>query len=88
MALKKDLVQTKTNFDGSLIYKNGYWKIDSVLFSKDSAVINIAVYTIDKKDIIDTNIVKYTPALDDSNALQAAYKHLKTLPEFSDAIDC
>ena len=88
MALTLDLIKTEQNFDGKLIFKGGYWKIESVLFSKELAVINLDVYTIDKVKKIESKVFSYIPSSNKVNALEDAYIYLKSLPEFLTAVDC
>lgn len=35
-----------------------------------------------------TRLISFEPSMDGSNFIQQAYTHLKTLPEFADAVDC
>ena len=87
MALKLDLIKTEQNFDGELIFKGGYWKIDCVVFSKDLAVINLGVYTLDKAEKLESKVFSYTPSLTKLNVLEESYMYLKSLPEFLAAED-
>jgi len=88
MALTLDLIKIEQGLDGKLILKGGYWKIESVLFSKELAVINLDVYTIDKVKKIESKVFSYIPSLNKVNALEDAYIYLKSLPEFLTAVDC
>lgn len=88
MALKLDLIKTEQNFEGLLVFKDGYWKIDNVLFSKELAVATLGIYSLDKSDKIATRVFSFIPTLSNQNTLVETYIYLKTLPEFADAIDC
>jgi hypothetical protein len=86
MALKKDIVITKANFEGSLTHKDGYWKITRIYGDKNNIKFDVCC-------IVDSEInyqvsEHFKPALDGKNFIAQAYEHLKTLPEFANATDC
>jgi hypothetical protein len=39
-------------------------------------------------ELIERKVYEFTPNLEGANFIAQAYDHLKTLPEFSGAIDC
>lgn len=88
MALLKNITKTIPNFSGELKSEPLYWKVDRVEASKNSATAILNAY--DKKDglLIDGTIVKFSPDLDGENFIKQAYKYIKTLPEFTGAVDC
>ena len=86
MALKKDVVITKPNFEGTLVYKNGYWKITRIYGDKNEIRFDVCC-------VIDSAINQqisssFKPMLDGQNFIAQAYNHLKTLSDFAGATDC
>jgi len=86
MAIKKDVFFQKTGFEGKLIAKDAYWKIENIAGNKNQMSIEIYA-NVDGKQI-ERIVSSFTPSLDGSNFIKQAYEHLKTLPEFSGATDC
>ena len=86
MALKKDLTITKVSFNGSLVAKNAYWKVQKVL--GDKALVSAEVVAIVDDKVVDTVSASFVPDMEGKNFIAQAYDHLKTLPEFSGATDC
>jgi hypothetical protein len=86
MALKKDVVVTQDNFEGQLIAKDAYWKINRIYGNKDGFNIEIHVFIDDK--VYKQIDASFVPDLNGANFIRQAYLHLKTLPEFAGAIDC
>jgi len=62
-----------------------YIKVGSVLASKDSIVAKVS-FTKDIK--LAERSYSFPADLDGPNFIKQAYEYLKTLPEFSDAVDC
>jgi hypothetical protein len=86
MAIKKNVFFQKTGFEGKLIAKDAYWKIENIAGNKNQ--MNIEIYAnVDGKQI-ERFVCVFTPSLDGSNFIKQAYEHLKTLPAFAGAIDC
>lgn len=86
MALQKTL---EINALGKNIeFKNSYIKVEQITSTKNITQIIVEAY--DKKDgnKIQNFYHKFIPILDGDNFIKQAYLHLKTLPEFSDAVDC
>jgi hypothetical protein len=68
---------------------NAYVKVITVGGSKE--VMTIALqYLKDSSigELIQTKSFDFSPDLDGPNPIKQAYLHLKTLPEFSNAVDC
>jgi hypothetical protein len=84
MALKKahtvDFHSKKITFEGCC------FKVVQVTVSKDKA--NANVHAISDGSTIDQTEYRFNPTLDGKNFIAQAYEYLKTLPEFSGAIDC
>jgi hypothetical protein len=85
MALQKT-VTTPQGFEA----KNAYHRIEFVRISnKTNLQFNVYAYANkDAKAFFDEFLFDCKYNLDGENAITQAYAHLKTLPEFVDAIDC
>jgi hypothetical protein len=95
MALKQIITkacQTKAIFDGveieaqlTTISDNFYIKVETISGSK--ANVNCVVsFKGEKIELIKR--FEFEPTMDGGNFIAQAYEHLKTLPEFTGAIDC
>ena len=62
--------------------KDLYIKVVSVQGTKETVAANVTF-----SDTSKTSVYEFTPDLNGGNFIKQAYEHLKTLPEFSDAID-
>jgi hypothetical protein len=84
MALTKSIV--KKAFGQDVVIKDAYIKVESIAGSKQamSAVVQVKC----DHEVVDVLNCSFLPDLDGDNFIKQAYKHLKTLPEFSGAIDC
>ena len=70
------------------IEKVTYCKVNNVMGGK--AVVMAKVQVIDEasgSEIAQREFV-FAPDMDGPNFIKQAYEHMKTLPEFADAIDC
>ena len=63
---------------------NAYIKVESVSGDKETVT---ATVTTKIGEGVKTKFYHYKPNLDGSNFIKQAYEHLKTLPEFADAVD-
>ena len=86
MALKKDLTITKNNFEGILIARNAYWKVQKILGDKTLIAIDVSAFVNDV--VVETVSSSFVPQIDGKNFIAQAYDHLKTLPEFAGSVDC
>lgn len=87
MALQKDIKLTD-NFGIEVEIKNAYIKVEQVVCSKNNMTIYINSKKSSDGNNIVSNVVNCDYDLNGENPIKQAYLHLKTLPEFSDAIDC
>lgn len=55
---------------------------------KNRLDVGIDLCANDKSQSFSTRLVSFEPLMDGSNFIQQAYDHIKTLPEFSGAVDC
>lgn len=85
MALQKDFVLSAYGQDVTI--KDAYLKVINVAGNKNNLQIVVGVF--DKKDggLVEKINSAFVPNLED-NFIKQAYRHLKTLPEFSGATDC
>ena len=77
-----------TNFGTKALFPDAYIRIEKITGNKESLESNINFYTKRGGQLIKTEYANFTPELDGDNFIKQAYLHLKTLPEFADAIDC
>ena len=65
---------------------NSYIKISNINGNKNNIEFIISYFNGDIQ--IGTDKFNFTPFLDGDNFIKQAYLHLKSLPEFADAVDC
>ena len=65
---------------------NCYIKVSNVNGNKDN--IEFVVSFLNEGTQIKFQKFNFTPSLDVDNFIKKSYHHLKTLPEFADAVDC
>jgi hypothetical protein len=85
MAMQKDIIKTTAGFSGQLVAKNVYLKVASVNGGKDS--MRAMVTGVCDGMVVFNESYSFTPNLSGDNFIAQAYKHLKTLPDFTDAQD-
>lgn len=84
MALKKSI----TTIHGINIV-DAYIRVDGLrLSSKSTIAFNACVYADSSKPMVDGRQVECAYNINGENPIAQAYAHLKTLPEFADAVDC
>jgi hypothetical protein len=82
MALKKSFEHCGVNVN------NGYLKISEFSGNKTQIGFVLAFKANADADAIKHSQFNFVPNLEGQNFIAQAYEHLKTLPEFSGAIDC
>lgn len=87
MALLKDIEIKKQGFFGSLVAKSAYIKVENVKASKEKIIADVT-FTTEDKEKFQQKTYSFLPNLEGKNFIAQAYDHLKTLPEFANAIDC
>ena len=87
MALTKQ-VTLKSNFGDDVVFNNAYIMVGALYGDKKSLRIEVNVHRAKGETILDRCQFYFTPILDGKNFIAQAYEHLKTLPEFADAVDC
>lgn len=90
MALSKDVV-----LSNGLTANNAYIRIDTVSGYKGGLDISLNSYLTKQgfengMGYLEQKIYHFIPSVDDgsSNFIKQGYEYLKTLPEYSDAVDC
>jgi len=87
MALQKNIKLTD-NFGIEVEIPNAYIKVEICELSKNKMTIRKLVKKSKDENIISINNITTNYDLDGENPIKQAYIHLKTLPEFADAVDC
>ena len=84
MALKK----TITIF-GDIEVKNAYLRVENIsIFEKTKLVFSIVGRKTPESQIISSNSYNCDYNINGDNPIKQAYLHIKSLPEFADAVDC
>jgi hypothetical protein len=90
MALQKTLKLTN-NFGTETTIENAYIKIGEILFSKRISLATV-LFKKTKEDDVPLKVERYgfesIVGQNSKDAIAQGYDYLKTLPEFSDAVDC
>jgi hypothetical protein len=68
---------------------NAYHRVESVsLMNKEKISFHVRSYTSTDKPFFEEKVIVVSYSINGANPIKQAYDHLKTLPEFSDAVDC
>lgn len=88
MALQKTITKTIPGFGGVVVCENAYWKVSELTGNKN--LIKFCVCASSSGLQIDALTFSFVPSVDagSGNFIAQAYNHIKTLPEFSGAVDC
>jgi len=87
MALAKTITLVN-NFQEFSIFENAYLKVTSFNGSKENVSLALGIFKEKNKVLLHKQEYVFTLDLEGPNPIKQAYEYLKTLPEFSDAIDC
>jgi len=82
MAISKTISIKEINID------NCYIKVASTNANKFNAVVSVLYKANKEADPIFSEDFVFPVDLNGDNFIKQAYKHMKTLPQFSDAVDC
>jgi hypothetical protein len=88
MAIAKTFVETKDNFVGQLSIENAYWRVGIITGDKNKLSFVVHVSKDQQSKGLASKQYDFVPDMQGDNFIRQAYKHLKTLPEFSNAVDC
>jgi hypothetical protein len=88
MALQKDM-ELENNFGEKSFIKNCYIKVEAVRVSKARCFATVAIFKEDKDWRLVSNEIAFDGDFSESssNNIRQAYVYIKTLPEYSNAID-
>ena len=71
------------------VYEGCYGQVTSVSVNKEKGQALLTIFEDSSKaQVLSRQGYEFAYDLDGQNALTQAYNHIKTLPEFSGAIDC
>lgn len=87
MALKQTFTLI-TNFNTEAAFPNCYVKVLTVEGTKNTAKTVYGIFKEKDGYLLETHAAQFEHDTNGSNMIRQAYDHLKTLPEFSGAIDC
>jgi hypothetical protein len=87
MALKKQITLV-SNFGDNVLFNEAYIKVENLTGNKSYIRIDVSIQKKVDEQIVDRRNFTFTPDLGGKNFISQAYDHLKTLAEFSGAIDC
>ena len=88
MALKKEVKESRSGFQGELVAPTAYWKVDQVIGGKKLVKAIVHVHTEQNGKMIACRDFEFVPSMDGSNFIKQAYEHIKSLDEFANAEDC
>jgi len=85
MALKLN-IKAENNFGTLQKLEDVYVKVNHVSGNKEMQIVQVN-YSVNNKSIFEKTF-SHLMDLNGENPIKQAYLHLKTLPEFADAVDC
>jgi hypothetical protein len=88
MALTKLLVKEIQGFSGKVLCQNAYCRVTRINGNKSILSVSVEITNPAEAVVLETLFYEFAPDLNGPNLFKQAYLHLKTLPEFSDAVDC
>jgi hypothetical protein len=83
MALFKDITT-----EYGVTIPAAYVRVDDVSMTKQRVVASARFYADTQKPPFADHVFAFKYQLDGPNPIKQAYEHLKSLPEFADAVDC
>jgi len=87
MALLQDFLLID-NFGKEISFDRTYVKVTHVTSTKTTGALCYKIFEKQEGRCLADRSVDFPIDLDGPNPIKQAYLHLKTLPEFADAIDC
>lgn len=91
MAIITNWQKTVPGFSGALSASSCYCKVATVTCDKLQGEAQISILSAAPESggvLLETISRVFALDLDGPNPIKQAYEHLKTLPEFADAVDC
>ena len=68
--------------------ENCYCRVSTVQGGKTTLTAEVSFHASSEHQAFYGKAVGFVPDMDGDNFIKQAYQYLKTLPEFSDAVDC
>lgn len=87
MALQKNIKLTD-NFEIEVTIENAYIRVEKTDCSKKEAKYTISINKSNDGLMLKNLYGIFDYDINGENPIKQAYLHLKTLPEFADAVDC
>jgi hypothetical protein len=87
MALSKSL-SLLDNFGELILFPNSYIKVTTATATKEICEVSVDILKEKNSQVLCQRLVSFLLDLDGPNPIKQAYLHLKSLPEFADAVDC
>ena len=87
MALTK-VLQLTDNFDETITFQNAYIRVELVSATKTCCFVTYKIFREKAGQELQQKFTDFNVNFDGPNPIKQAYLHLKTLPEFADAVDC
>jgi hypothetical protein len=87
MAITKP-ISLLNNFNETSVFDKAYIKVENVNCTKTNGKATVLVCKEKDGLVVQTLQVYFVVDLQGNNFISQAYRHLKTLPEYADALDC
>jgi hypothetical protein len=87
MALQQSFSAT-TNLGTQATFPKAYVRVEKIIGNLSLLEIYLAAYSAKGETFIESKKYLFIPGADGNNFIKQAYLHLKSLPEFADAVDC
>jgi hypothetical protein len=81
-------LQLTDNFNRDILFEDAYVKVSQFTGDKNTVLIVYCIYDAKDKNQLEERRVTFFLDLEGPNPIKQAYLHLKSLPEFADAVDC
>lgn len=87
MALQKT-ISLITNFDTEVKFNDAYIRVDNINAKKGFSRAFVFLHKEKNGQVLQKKNYVFEYDINGENPIKQAYLHLKTLPEFADAVDC
>jgi hypothetical protein len=87
MALTKTLDLTD-NFGETIQFSDAYIRVELVSTTKTCCFVTYKIFREKAGQELQQKFTNFNVNFDGPNPIKQAYLHLKSLPEFADAVDC
>jgi|688.fasta_scaffold10102_7 hypothetical protein len=86
MALSMTVSKMIDGFDAPAVASDAYWRITEIKGNKDG--MDVVVMAFKNGKAVSMHTSSFVVDVAGENFIRQAYLHLKTLPEFANAVDC